>query len=554
MPGSAAVCYGKVWCGPVSRGVLGCGLVIGGFSFGRGPLFIADKYTMRFLILLAFLSSLAWGQKTVMPYPNQQWLDTNGNPLSGSKLYTCVAGQSCSATSPPSNPQTTYIDETGGTPNSNPVVANSAGRMNVWLVPGLSYRLDLYTSTGVLVWSVDNVLSPALSNISTCGANLVVSGPTVGSPAAPTCRSLVAADMPTLTSLYADLALDNLASVSINTSLLAQTGVDIGSTVKPFRNLFLFGGGTYGTNYFELTGTPTSTRVLTLPNTTDTLVGKATTDTFTNKAFDTGGTGNTFFINGTSITAVEGNSAKVALFTGSNPATNNCAKFDVNHNLVDAGAACGGTGTVSSIATTGPIGGGTITTTGTITCTTCVTSAASLTSTAIMTGAGSQGSQTPNSSATMDSSGNISTPGTITTGVGGSLAGFDDFGSGTPHTATGVGFQGPGSISVPFMMTLPSAPATGFILNTGVSDPSAISFVAGTGSGNVVRATLPVMVTPVIPPILFASITACNGGTAGAIQTVSDSSTNTWGATITGSGGNTVMAFCNSVNWTVIGK
>lgn len=64
----------------------------------------------------------------------------------------------------------------------------------------------------------------------------------------------------------ASTALDNLASVSINTALLAQTGVDLGSTSKPFRNLFLFGGGTYATTYIELTGTPTGTRVVTLPD------------------------------------------------------------------------------------------------------------------------------------------------------------------------------------------------------------------------------------------------------------------------------------------------
>lgn len=52
-----------------------------------------------------------------------------------------------------------------------------------------------------------------------------------------------------------------------------------------------------------------------------------------------------------------------------------------------------GTGSVSSIATTAPIGGGPITTTGTITCTTCVTSASSLTSGNLMTGAGGQASQ-----------------------------------------------------------------------------------------------------------------------------------------------------------------
>lgn len=49
-----------------------------------------------------------------------------------------------------------------------------------------------------------------------------------------------------------------------------------------------------------------------------------------------------------------------------------------------------GSGTVTSIATTAPLGGGTITTSGTLTCTTCVTSAAALTANGIVGGAGSQ--------------------------------------------------------------------------------------------------------------------------------------------------------------------
>lgn len=53
-------------------------------------------------------------------------------------------------------------------------------------------------------------------------------------------------------------------------------------------------------------------------------------------------------------------------------------------------AAAPGGGTVTSIATTAPLGGGTITTTGTLTCTTCVTSAAALTNHGVVLGAGGQ--------------------------------------------------------------------------------------------------------------------------------------------------------------------
>jgi hypothetical protein len=108
-----------------------------------------------------------------------------------------------------------------------------------------------------------------------------MAGPTTGSAAAPTCRSLVLADIPSGT--FANAALSNLASVSVNTSLLAQTGVDLGSTTAPFRNVFLFGTGTFGSTYIKLTGAPTSTRTWTFQDTSDTVVGLATTDTLTNK-------------------------------------------------------------------------------------------------------------------------------------------------------------------------------------------------------------------------------------------------------------------------------
>ncbi len=52
-------------------------------------------------------------------------------------------------------------------------------------------------------------------------------------------------------------------------------------------------------------------------------------------------------------------------------------------------------------------------------------------------------------------------------------------------------------------------------------------------------------------PRTFASLPTCAAGTEGGFAAVTDSSTITWGATITGGGGNHVLAYCDGTNWTV---
>lgn len=52
----------------------------------------------------------------------------------------------------------------------------------------------------------------------------------------------------------------------------------------------------------------------------------------------------------------------------------------------------------------------------------------------------------------------------------------------------------------------------------------------------------------------FASLTSCSSTIKGALANVTDSTTNTWGATITGSGGDQVLAYCDGSNWTVAAK
>ena len=94
---------------------------------------------------------------------------------------------------------------------------------------------------------------------------------------------------------------------------------------------------------------------------------------------------------------LNGGTATLSLSAGSATAPTGAFIFSdgTNYEAQLFGVGGGSSGTVTSIATTSPLGGGTITTTGTLTCTTCTTNAAALTSTAIMTGGGGQASQTP---------------------------------------------------------------------------------------------------------------------------------------------------------------
>ena len=85
---------------------------------------------------------------SLSPTPKLQFFDLNGDPLSGGLLYTYAAGTT--------TPLASYTDSTGLIANTNPIVLDSRGEANVWLGTA-SYKLALYTSAGVLIWTVDNI-------------------------------------------------------------------------------------------------------------------------------------------------------------------------------------------------------------------------------------------------------------------------------------------------------------------------------------------------------------------------------------------------------------
>lgn len=85
---------------------------------------------------------------SLCPVLKPQYFDDDGNPLAGGMLFSYVAGTSI--------PFATYVDSTGDTPNTNPIVLDSAGRANVWLGAG-SYKFILEDALGDVIFTVDNV-------------------------------------------------------------------------------------------------------------------------------------------------------------------------------------------------------------------------------------------------------------------------------------------------------------------------------------------------------------------------------------------------------------
>jgi hypothetical protein len=85
---------------------------------------------------------------SLSPTPKLQFFDLNGDPLAGGLLYTYAAGTT--------TPLASYTDSTGLIANTNPIVLDSRGEANVWLGAAI-YKFALYTSVGVLIWTVDNI-------------------------------------------------------------------------------------------------------------------------------------------------------------------------------------------------------------------------------------------------------------------------------------------------------------------------------------------------------------------------------------------------------------
>jgi hypothetical protein len=89
---------------------------------------------------------------SLSPPPKLQFFGTDGLPLVGGKLYTYAAGTT--------TPIATYTDHTASSLNTNPIILNSAGQANVWLIDTTAYKYVLTTANDVLLFTVDYVSVP----------------------------------------------------------------------------------------------------------------------------------------------------------------------------------------------------------------------------------------------------------------------------------------------------------------------------------------------------------------------------------------------------------
>jgi hypothetical protein len=86
------------------------------------------------------------------PSPKQQIFGTDGLPLVGGKIYTYAGGTS--------TPIATYTDSTAGTANTNPIILDSYGQANIWLINTTTYKFVVKTAADVLLYTVDNISIP----------------------------------------------------------------------------------------------------------------------------------------------------------------------------------------------------------------------------------------------------------------------------------------------------------------------------------------------------------------------------------------------------------
>lgn len=291
------------------------------------------KRILRFLLPLLCLPCLAQVAVAPATIPHITFVDGSGGPCATCSLYTYIAGTT--------TPQATYTDSTGTSQNANPIVLNAAGGANIWLGAN-SYKFILKDSTGATIWSVDNVNAGTLFPCSTVGAIQISNSTASGL----TCDPNITINTVTHAINIGTLPTNHVTIGALGTPTSWTFDTTSPATAAASLNLGSIGSGT--TNQIAIypaTGNNVQGSS-TIPDGI-TAITRSSNDNSTNPATTAyvayPGTiypNAIFLAGGGFMNDNQGNGTKVQHSTGS--VTNgNCAKYDGNGNVVDAGAPCG---------------------------------------------------------------------------------------------------------------------------------------------------------------------------------------------------------------------
>lgn len=170
---------------------------------------------------------------SLIPTPVMQFFDSNGDPLSGGKVYTYAAGTS--------TPLATYTDQGGATPNANPVILDSRGEAAIWFGTS-SYKLVLKTSVDVLIWTADNVTAALAALAASSGSSLVGFLPAGTGAVATTAQAKMRESVSVFDFMTAAQVADVKAfTYTLDVTAAIQAAIDAASTAKVA--LYVPGGG-----------------------------------------------------------------------------------------------------------------------------------------------------------------------------------------------------------------------------------------------------------------------------------------------------------------------
>ena len=156
------------------------------------------------------------------PSPKQQIFGTDGLPLVGGKIYTYAGGTS--------TPIATYTDSTAGTANTNPIILDSYGQANIWLVNTTSYKFVVKDANDVLLYTVDNIAIPL--DINSFGAPPPIGNVTPNTGAFTTLSASGAVTFATTLTVAGQLTLNNTGAAKLSVGTTAQRPTAVTGMVR----------------------------------------------------------------------------------------------------------------------------------------------------------------------------------------------------------------------------------------------------------------------------------------------------------------------------------